>query len=461
MGKKPAKSIEINKFTDIGTCCDLTHQGIGVVKIDNIPYFINDLLPNEKAKISFEKKESNKFGYGEVIERYSDNKHRVNPICKNFLKCGGCDLMHMNYQMQLAFKLNMVNQTFKRIGHLDYKIKNIIGADDPYKYRNKVQIPYRLNNKGKVICGFYQKKSHDIIEFNECFIQNDLMTNISIFIRNLLNEFKITTFNEITNKGIFKHLLIRKTSSNKYMVVLIINGNEKEQAENAILKIKDKIVSRYEDVESIICNYNYKNNNVILGNEYKCLYGEDFLIENILGLNFKMSHKAFFQINHQQTEKLYQVAINFANISKEEVVMDCYCGVGTIGLIASNKAKKVIGVEIIPEAIENAKENALLNNINNVEFVVGAAEDVIKDLNNIDLLIVDPPRKGIDKKLIDTIINSDIKRLVYVSCDCATMARDLALLADKYDIVDGVAVDLFPQTADVETVISLIKKRDL
>lgn len=453
--RKPSKEIEVIKFIKTDVCCDLTHQGIGVVKVDNIPYFVNDLLPLEKARIDFEKKESNKFGYGNVIERINDNKNRVSPICKNFLKCGGCDLMHMNYQMQLDFKLNMVNQTFKRLGHLDYQIKEIIGADDPYKYRNKVQIPYRLNNKGKVVCGFYQKKSHDIVEFNECFIQSDLMTDISIFVRNLLNEFKISTFNEITNKGVFKHLLIRKTSNNKYMIVFIINGNEKDNGLILINKLTDKITTRYSNVESIICNFNYKNNNVILGNEYQCLYGEDYLIENILGLNFKMSHKSFFQINHAQTEKLYNKAIEYANINNNDVVMDCYCGVGTIGLVASKKAKKVIGVEIIPEAIENAKENAKLNNISNVEFIVGAAEEVIKDLRNIDVLIVDPPRKGIDKKLIDTILNSNIDRLVYVSCDCATMARDLSFLTTKYMMEQGVAVDLFPQTADVETVVSL------
>ena len=459
--KKLTKVIQINKFSDVAECCDLTHQGIGVVKVDNVPYFVTDLLPGETAKINFEKKDSNKFGYGEIVDRYKDNENRVNPICKNFFKCGGCDLMHMNYQMQLAFKLNMVNQTFKRLGHLDFQINNIIGADDPYKYRNKVQVPYRTNNKGKVICGFYQKKSHDIVEFNECFIQNDIMSNILIFVRNLLNEFKITTFNEEINKGIFKHLLIRKTSSDKYMVVFVVNGNEcsqKNPSFDSIKKLSDKIKTRYENVQSIICNFNYKNSNVILGNEYLCLYGEDYLVENILGLNFKMSHKAFFQINHQQTEKLYTVALDYANISKDDIVMDCYCGVGTIGLIASKKAKKVIGVEIIPEAIENAKENAKLNNINNVEYIVGAAEEVIKNLDNIDVLIVDPPRKGIDSKLIETILNSNIKKLVYVSCDCATMARDLSMLSEKYNILKGVAVDLFPQTADVETVVLMTIK---
>lgn len=455
--QKNPKVIELKRFTLKGECIDLSHQGIGVVKIDNIPYFVNNLLPGEKAKINFEIKESNKFGYGEVVERFNDNPNRIKPICNNFLNCGGCDLMHMNYQMQLDFKKNMVNQTFKRLGHLNFQIEEIIGADNPYQYRNKIQVPYRMNNKGKIVCGFYQKKSHDIVEFKECFIQNDLMTNIAIFIRNLLNEYKVSAFNEVNNLGVFKHLLIRKTSNNKYMVVFIINGNEKNNNIDLFKKFVDKVISRYPEVESVIVNYNYKNSNVILGNEYDCLYGKDYLIENILGLNYKMSHKAFFQINHAQTEKLYTVALEYANVTKNDVVMDCYCGVGTIGLLASQKAKKVVGVEIIPEAIENAKENALLNNITNAEFIVGAAEEVINDLKDIDVLIVDPPRKGLHTKLVDTILNSDIQRVVYVSCDCATMARDLALLTEKYDIVKGIAVDLFPQTSDVETVVCLRK----
>lgn len=456
--RKKEKIIEVNKFTQKAECCDLTHEGIGVVKVDNVPFFVNDLLPKETAKISFEKKETNKFGYGVVLERYNDNDHRVKPICDNFLKCGGCDLMHMDYQMQLAFKKNMVNQTFKRIGHLDFEITEIVGANNPYKYRNKVQVPYRTNSKGKTVCGFYQKKSHEIVEFKECYIQNDIMTNITIFIRNLLNEYKVTTFNEKNNSGVFKHLLIRKTTYDKYMVVFIINGNEKDKHKDIFKNITEKLINRYSEVESVILNYNYKNSNVILGNEYDCLFGKDYLLENILGLNFKMSHQAFFQINHEQTEKLYSIALDYANITKEDVVMDCYCGVGTIGLLASLKAKKVIGVEIIPEAIENAKENAIINKITNASFVVGAAEDVINNLNDIDILIVDPPRKGIDKKLLNTILESNIKRIVYVSCDCATLARDLSMLTNKYNIDKGTAVDLFPQTSNVECVVLLSRK---
>ena len=456
--KNKGKKIEIIKFNKDATCIDLNHEGIGVVKVDNIAYFVNDLLPNETANINFERKETNKFGYGTVIKRLSDHKLRCKPICENFSCCGGCDLMHMSYQLQLDFKLKMVNETFKRIGHLDFEIKEIIGADNPYTYRNKVQIPYRLNDKGKVICGFYKKKSHDIVQISKCFIQNDLMTDIAIFIRNLLNEFKASIFNEELNKGVFKHLLLRKTSNNNYMVVFVVNGNQKEEASDLLNKLTNKLVNRYTEVESVIVNYNYKNNNVILGDEYDCLFGKEYLIENILNLKFKMGHRAFFQINHQQTEKLYAQALEYANITKDDIVMDCYCGVGTIGLLASQKAKKVIGVEIIDEAIQNAKDNAKLNKIDNVNFIVWAAEDVINNLDNIDILIVDPPRKGIDKKLIDTILNSKIKKIIYISCDCATLARDLSLLSLNYNITHGKAVDLFPQTSHVECVVSLSRK---
>lgn len=448
--------IETSKIIDL-ECCDLNHEGLGVVKDDGFPYFVSDILVGEKAKFKLTKKGNNKYGTGCVIKRYNDSISRVTPICKNFINCGGCDLMHMNYEAQLKFKLKMVNETFKRIGHLDFEFKDIIGADNPYKYRNKVQIPYQ-NKNGKVICGFYQKKSHDIIELKECLIQSDLMTSIAVFIRNVLNELKITAYDEHNKYGIFRHLLIRKTYNEKYMVVMIVNDGDKYFDKSLFNKISDKLINRYQEIESIILNYNNKPNNVVLGENYELLYGADYLEENILGLKFKMSHKAFFQINHEQTEKLYSKVLEFADISSNDTVLDCYCGVGTISLLASRKAKKVIGIEIIPEAITNANDNALLNGIKNNEFIVGKSEEEMEKIKGVDVLIVDPPRKGMDKTLVDSILKSNIKKMVYVSCDCATMARDISMLQEKYSIVKGVTVDLFPQTADVESLILLKRK---
>ena len=436
-----------------GTCTDLTHEGLGVVKIDNKPYFIFDILPGESGKFEITKENKN-LGYAKVVLRHNDSKNRIVPICKEFGKCGGCDFFNMDYDFEASYKLKMINETFKRIGHLDFQIKSIIKADKTTNYRNKVQIPFkRFNNK--VSCGFYMKKSHDIIEINKCYLQTDLTTDIAKFTKNIMNDLKISAYDEIKHNGCMRHLLVRNTCNNEYMVVFIVNDYQMQSIKELAQRIKD----RYKEVKSIILNINKEKSNVILGREYKVLYGNDYLVENILGLNFKMSHKAFFQINHDQTEKLYSKAIELANITKEDVVLDCYCGVGTISLLCAKYAKKVYGIEIVKEAIDDAKENALLNNIENAEFICAPAEEKINDLvGEIDVLVVDPPRKGLDKSLVDTLLNSNIKRIVYVSCDVATMARDLSLLTEKYELKDGYGVDLFPRTANVETVVLLQRK---
>ena len=430
-------------------CVDLNHEGLGVVKSEGIPYFVEGLLPGEKAKVRITRKENAKFGSGEIIKLINESKDRVKPICPNFGLCGGCDLLHMNYQSELKFKLKMVNETFSRLGHLDFRFKEIVGAKTEYSYRNKVQIPFKMK-KGRVSYGFFQKKSHEIIEFDNCLLESEKASEIAKLTKNLLNELKVDAYDEIEDKGIFRHLLIRKTYDNKYMVVFIVNNKDKSFDIEKFKIISERIKNKYQEVESIIINYNNKKNNVILGEEYDVLYGSDYLVEEISGLKFKMSHKAFFQVNHEQTLVLYTKALEFANISKDDKVLDCYCGVGTISLLASRYAKEVVGIEIIPEAIDNANMNKEMNGITNANFIVGKAEEKINEIDDIDVLIVDPPRKGLDKSLIDTIINKKIKRVVYVSCDPATLARDLSLLSEYYTIEKGLLVDLFPRTCHVE-----------
>ena len=430
-------------------CVDLNHEGLGVVKSDGIPYFVNDLLPKEKAKLNLSRKENAKFGSGEVLVRYNDAKDRIKPICPYFDKCGGCDLMHLSYEGELKFKLKMVNETFTRLGHIDYEIKEIIGAKMVNNYRNKVQIPFKMK-KGIVKYGFYQKKSHEIIEFDECYLESKLTSDIARFVRNVLNELHVSAYDEEERVGIIRHLLIRKTYDDKYMVVFIVNDKDKAFDLDKFNILKDKLINRYKEVMSVIINYNNKPNNVILGEEYSVLFGEDYLNEEILGLKFRMSHKAFFQVNHEQTEVLYNKALEYAEISSNDVVVDCYCGVGTISLLASKQAKKVIGIEIVPEAIDNANINKKINCINNAEFIVGKAEEEIKKISDIDVLIVDPPRKGLDISLVNTILEKKIKRVVYVSCDPATLARDLSLLEKEYEINKATLVDLFPRTFHVE-----------
>ena len=430
-----------------GICSDITHDGLGVVKYDNKPYFIFDILPGESGKFEILRENKN-LGYAKVIQRNNDSKERIVPICKEFGKCGGCDFFNMNYDYEVSYKLKMINETFKRIGHFDFKVNEVLKADKIINYRNKVQIPFK-DTKNKAICGFYKKKSHEIIEVGKCYLQTDLTTEIAKFTKNVMNELKISGYNEEKHTGCMRHLLVRNTCNNDYMVVFIVNEYQIEKMNELASKIKNK----YNSVKSIILNINKEKNNVILGNKYKLLYGYDYLIENILGLNFKMSHKAFFQINHNQTEKLYSKVLELSEITNEDNVLDCYCGVGTISLLCAKHAKKVYGVEIVKEAIDDALENAKMNNINNVEFICSPAEDKINDLvDKINVLIIEEQGK------LTQEIKSNIEKIVYVSCDVATMARDVSLLLDKYRIVDGYGVDLFPRTANVETVLSLVRK---
>lgn len=439
-------------------CIDINHEGLGVVKADDFTIFVPNLLVGEEAKIRVNQIKKS-FAFGEVVEYISYSKERVNPICKHFFKCGGCDLMHMNYESQLKFKLSMANATFKRIGHLDFEIKNIIGMENPYEYRNKVQMPIGKKN-GKIITGFYKKKSHDIIELDKCYIQPSLSTDITKLVKNVANDLKIQAYDEVNKNGCLRHVIVRKTFCGEYMIVLVVFDDSKQNL-YLLKELTERVVNRYSEVKSVILNVNKKINNVILGDSYKTLFGSDILIEEILGLKFRMSHKAFFQINLKQTEKLYSKALEYANINKEDIVLDCYCGVGTISLLASKKAKKVYGIEVVSEAINDAIENSKLNNINNAEFIVGKAEEKILEFKDkeIDVMIVDPPRKGLDINVVNTIKQKKIRKIVYVSCDIATLARDLSLLSDMYKIDDVTLVDMFPQTADVETVVLLSRKK--
>lgn len=439
----------------VSECVDLSHEGLGVFKIDGLTVFCPNALVGEKVKIEIEKVNSN-FAQGKVLEIIKKSPNRVKPICKNYEVCGGCDLMHMDYNSELKFKEKMAVETLKRIGNLKVvPTEGILGMEDPYYYRNKVQIPFS-SLKGKTICGFYKKKSHYIIPLDECFIQPVLATDIAKFVKNLANEYGVEGYNDLDKKGILRHVLIRKNYLDEYMVILIL----KKDALNNEKEIIDKIKNRYPNVKSILINIQEKDSNVILGNKTRVVYGKGEMIDDLLGYKFILSYKSFFQINRTQTEKLYNVAKEYANLKGNETVLDAYCGVGTIGITLSKNAKKVYGIEIVPEAIENAKRNATLNNINNIEFSVGKAEEVILDMEdiNFDVCVFDPPRKGCDKVFLDSIIKKNVKRLVYVSCNVATLARDIDYLSEHYKVEKVKFVDMFPHSADVESVCLLTKK---
>ena len=455
----------IKKGTKVVTkCIDLNHEGQGVCKIDgikdneevtNFPIFVNNMIPEEKGQLEITKL-SKSYGYANVIKIFSDTKSvsRIRPLCSNYEKCGGCNIMHMSYPYQLEFKTKMVKDTLRKLGSIEnVEVLPTIGMSNPDKYRNKVQVPFRKTYY-KTICGFFAKDSHNVIPLTECLIQPDISTSITHFVRNMCNEFKIDGYVENENTGLIRHLLVRTNHDlTEIMLVFVLTSSQLPYKDEIIAKI----VKRYPNVKSIIINVNNKVGNTILGEKCITIYGNDYINDTLCGLKFRIGPKSFYQVNHIQTEKLYNKAISLANLNKDDILIDAYCGIGTIGLIASKHVKEVYGVEIVDEAIKNAKINAKENKIKNSHYVCNKAEEQIVKWKSegieANVIVVDPPRKGCDIKLLDTIDEMNIEKVVYVSCDPATLARDIKILVQKgYKLEVVQPVDMFPYTSNVETI---------
>ena len=439
------------------------YEGEGIAKIDNkYPIFIEGALKGEKVKVRIVKVNKN-FAYGKLMEVLEASEERVNPPCDIYKRCGGCKLQHASYNAQLDFKWDRVKDCVSKIGKLDPSIvKYPLGMENPWRYRNKVQLPIGLIN-GEVKIGFFAPRSHDIIDMESCLIQDEIGDKVVKLTREWIEKFNIRPYNvdgEYDEKGIVRHIMIRRGfTTNEVMVVLVTNGEKLPHKEEFV----DLMVKNIPGIKSVIQNINSKKTNVILGLESKTLWGEDTISDYIGDFRFNISPLSFFQVNPTQTEVLYGKALEYANLTGNEEVFDAYCGTGTITLFLSQKAKKVYGVEIIPQAIDNAWINAKENKVENVEFFVGESEVVIPDLINkgvkADVVVVDPPRKGCDKKLLDAITNIDAKKIVYVSCDPSTLGRDLKVLEENgYKTLEVQPVDMFPNTSHVENVAKLIKK---
>ena len=439
------------------------YEGEGIAKIDNkYPIFIEGALKGEKVKVRIVKVNKN-FAYGKLMEVLEASEERVNPPCAIYKRCGGCKLQHASYKAQLDFKWDRVKDCVSKIGKLDPSIvKYPLGMEEPWRYRNKVQLPIGLIN-GEVKIGFFAPRSHDIIDMESCLIQDEIGDKVVKLTREWIEKFNIRPYNvdgEYDEKGIVRHIMIRRGfTTNEVMVVLVTNGETLPHKEEFV----DLMVKNIPGIKSVIQNINSKKTNVILGLESKTLWGEDTISDYIGDFRFNISPLSFFQVNPIQTEVLYGKALEYANLTGNEEVFDAYCGTGTITLFLSQKAKKVYGVEIIPQAIDNAWINAKENKVENVEFFVGESEVVIPDLINkgvkADVVVVDPPRKGCDKKLLDAITNIDAKKIVYVSCDPSTLGRDLKVLEENgYKTLEVQPVDMFPNTAHIENVALLIKK---
>ncbi|WP_342599095.1 23S rRNA (uracil(1939)-C(5))-methyltransferase RlmD [Psychrobacillus sp. FSL H8-0483] len=439
---------------------DLTHDGAGVAKVDGYPLFIQGGLPNETAEVHVLKTLKN-YGFAKLMNIVEPSPFRVEAPCPVFAECGGCQLQHMTYEGQLKWKESMVRNVMQRIGKIDAPVLPVKGMEKPWEYRNKSQIPFSLED-GQVLAGFYQTKSHRIADTNTCLIQTDEADRLLRAVKEKALELDLIPYNEETRKGQLRHLVVRKGRATGEVMVVLVTKHPKLSKKDAII---DLIREVEPNVVSIIQNVNTRNTNVIFGDDTNVLWGKA-VIEDLIGdIRFEISARSFYQVNPEQTEVLYKQALDYAQLSGEETVIDAYCGIGTISLFLAQKAKQVLGVEIVPQAIEDAKRNAELNGFNNTFFEAGPAEEVIpkwyKEGKTADVLVVDPPRKGCDEALLQTILEQKPKRVVYVSCNPATLARDLRILEDGgYKTQEVQPVDMFPQTTHVECVSQLILKED-
>ncbi|MBD8069630.1 23S rRNA (uracil(1939)-C(5))-methyltransferase RlmD [Bacillus sp. PS06] len=444
--------IEKNEYYDV-TFEDLTHDGAGVAKVEGFPIFVPNGLPEEKAKIKITKVKKG-YAFGRLVELYEQSPFRVDAPCPIYKQCGGCQLQHLSYEGQLVAKRKQVEEVLTRIGHLKgVPVNPVLGMENPWRYRNKAQVPV-ADREGGLIAGFYQQRSHEIIDMEACMIQQEKNDEVVQAVKRICEKYGFRAYDEKNHRGTIRHIMARYgVVTGEVMVVLITRTGELPHKN----KIIEEIVATIPDVKSVVQNINPKRTNVIFGDETNVLWGEEYIYDSIGEIKFAISARSFYQVNPEQTKVLYDKALEYAGLTGEESVIDAYCGIGTISLFLAQKAKKVFGVEIVPEAIEDAKRNAELNNIKNAEFAVGEAEVVIpqwkKEGNTADVIVVDPPRKGCDDALLQTIIEMKPKRVVYVSCNPATLARDLRVLEDGgFKTVEVQPVDMFPHTTHCEAV---------
>lgn len=433
---------------------DLTHEGLGVAKVNNYPLFIEGALPGETIEFKVIKT-GKSFGFGRLLEVKETSPHRVEITDKAYTQTGTMPLQHMTYEAQLAFKQNQVKNVLQRIAKLpDVPVFDTIGMDHPYGYRNKAQVPVQEVD-GKLTTGFFRKRSHDLVPLEDFLIQDPKIDEAIVVVRDILRRHHIPAYNETEHTGSIRHIVVRRGYYTGELMIVLVTRKEGIPGKDAIV---EEIKEALPETVSIVQNINSKRTNVILGRESVVLYGEDKYRDQLLGFTFEISHQSFYQINPTQTEKLYQTALDYAELTGEETVIDAYCGIGTITLALAQKAKHVHGIEIVAPAIDNAKRNAELNQVDNVSFEVGAAEDIMvqwaQDGKTADVLVVDPPRKGLDSQFIDAVLTMQPKRMVYVSCNPSTLARDLALLSEGgYTVHKAQPVDMFPQTTHVECVV--------
>ena len=437
---------------------DQGYLGEGIAKIDNFTIFIPNAIINEKVKIVITKVTSS-HAYGRVVEYIEKSNIRVEPDCNTYKRCGGCSLRHMEYEATLTLKKQIVENCLYKELKRKLEVNNVIGMETPVYYRNKLQYPIGLNKEKTPVMGVFANRSHEIIEVKECFIQNKVCQQIANDMFKYIVDNKISIYNEESKKGLVRHIVIKTgTKTNEIMVILVLKENKlKEEKE-----LTKYLTSKYPNIKSVIKNINTQNTNVILGNKNIVLYGQEYICDTLGEFTFRISPLSFYQVNPTQTEVLYQKAIEYAELTKKEIVLDLYCGIGTISLFVAKYVKKVYGIEIVEEAVENAKENAQINEIKNAEFFAGNIEneETLEKIKKMkaDVIFIDPPRKGMETSTIEALLEIEPKKIIYISCNPATLARDIKYLSEKYEIKEIQPVDLFPYTTHVECVVLLTLK---
>lgn len=461
MNKNDIVTVEI---TDIGV------SGEGIGHVDGYTLFIKDTVIGDVVEAKVMKAKKN-YGYARLMKVITPSEYRVEPKCAFARRCGGCQIQEMSYDRQLVFKNQKIRGNLERIGgftkdQIDTVMQPVVGMEHPFGYRNKAQFPFGTDKEGNPITGFYAGRTHDIIANTDCALGVEQNKEILEIILQYMRENKIKSYDEKTGKGLIRHALIRYGFKTKeIMVCLVVNGKKLPKAERLIEKL-----IQIEGMTSITISPNTRRDNVIMGDSYEILWGQGYITDYIGNVKYQISPLSFYQVNPVQTEKLYGLALEYADLKGDETVWDLYCGIGTISLFLAQKAKQVYGVEIVPQAIDDAKENAKINAIDNAEFFVGKAEEVLPEYYaeyerehngetaHADVIVVDPPRKGCDETLLETIVKMQPEKVVYVSCDSATLARDLKYLcANGYEIKMCRGVDQFPQSVHVETVCLLSK----
>ncbi|CAJ1181653.1 tRNA (uracil-5-)-methyltransferase [Companilactobacillus paralimentarius DSM 13238 = JCM 10415] len=435
---------------------DLSYEGKGVAKVDDFTLFVDNALPGETVNAVITRINKN-FGFARTLNVVKESPDRVHDIDAVYAQTGIAPLSHLKYDKQLEFKRNQVVTDFSKMGLKDITVNPTLGMESPFNYRNKAQVPVRQVN-GKLTTGFYRRRSHDLVPMENFLIQDTKIDEEIIKVRDILRKYKVRGYDEQNQKGQIRTIMVRRAYfTNEMMVVLVSRTRDISHYKDIAKEIMDN-----PEVKSLYLNVNSKNTNVIFGQEMTLLAGKKYIDDKILGHKYRISPRSFYQVNPVQTQNLYQLAIDKAELTGKEEVVDAYSGIGTIGLSLANKAKHVTGIEVIEDAVKDADQNAKLNGIENADFVVGKTEDVLdewaKNKMSVDVLMVDPPRKGLANSLMDSLKNIKPKKIVYISCNPATLARDLSLLSDTYNIGDVTPVDMFPMTNHIESVVALTKK---